>query len=107
MVAYDFFVSEFKQVLQQQYPSIAGDRLQSAIDKQWKSLSKKLKGPFESMANEDKQRYSKEMQQFKSKGTLSKESSQLKINRYNLSVHNQQLLKESFSLSKASKQELA
>ena len=51
MVAYDFFVSEFKQVLQQQYPSITGDKLQSAIEKQWKSLSKKLKGPFESMAN--------------------------------------------------------
>ena len=65
MQAYDFFVTEFKQVLQQQYPLITGERQQQAIDKQWKTLSKKLKTPFESMASEDKQRYNRELAQYK------------------------------------------
>ena len=66
--AFEFFSEEFMPILKQQFASLPNQKLEDAVSKQWKVLSKKLKSPFESMANEDKLRFTKENDQFKADG---------------------------------------
>ena len=75
-------------ILKKEFSTLDSLKLNDAISKQWKSLSKKLKAPFESMASEDKLRFNKETAQYKSQGKFDPQTNQLAINRYNLSVHN-------------------
>ena len=55
-------------VLKREFHQLDETKLNEAISKQWKSLSKKHKAPFDSMAGEDKLRYNKETAQYKSQG---------------------------------------
>ena len=53
------------------------------------------------MANEDKLRFSRNSGKFNTLRKTTEQSNKLEINRYNLSVHNQQLLKEAITPTKS------
>lgn len=57
---YIYFSQEFREIIRQRFPFLNSRQIMKAVSFKWQRLSKEQKRPFESTANEDKQRYDRE-----------------------------------------------
>lgn len=62
---YIYFSQEFREIIRQRFPFLNSRQIMKAVSFKWQRLSKEQKHPFESTANEDKQRYDRESVDFK------------------------------------------
>lgn len=59
--AYIFFSQEFREIIKLRFPFLTVAQIMTAVGNRWGSLTKEQKAPFELVANQDKQRYDKEV----------------------------------------------
>jgi hypothetical protein len=78
--AYIYFSQEFREIIRSKFPFLTVAQIMKAVSYRWQLLTKDQKLPFEQIAIEDKQRYDKEVNDFK-KGVFQGRSStpQIKI----------------------------
>lgn len=63
--AYIYFSQEFREIIRSKFPFLTVAQIMKAVSNRWQTLTKEQKQPFEQIANEDKQRYDKEVFDFK------------------------------------------
>jgi structure-specific recognition protein 1 len=63
--AYIFFSQEFREIIRQRFPFFNSAQIVKAVSFKWNSLKKEQRLPYEQIANEDKQRYDREFNEFK------------------------------------------
>lgn len=59
--AYIYFSQEFREIIKLRFPFLTVAQIMTAVGNRWGSLTKEQKAPFELVANQDKQRYDKEI----------------------------------------------
>ncbi|KAJ3438390.1 high mobility group protein [Anaeramoeba flamelloides] len=62
--AYFFYVREQRTNVQRENPELKISEISRLIAQGWKNLSETERGPYHSLANEDKIRYKKEMEEY-------------------------------------------
>lgn len=63
--AYIYFSQEFREIIRQRFPFLTVAQIMRAVSFRWSNLTKEQKLPFESIAIEDKQRYDREVYEYK------------------------------------------
>ena len=63
--AYIYFSQEFREIIRSKFPFLTVAQIMKAVSYRWQLLNKDQKLPFEQIAIEDKQRYDREVNDFK------------------------------------------
>lgn len=61
-----YFTQALRNALRQKYPFLNDAQICKAVTYRWNQLSDSLKAPFETLADQDKHRYERELSEFKS-----------------------------------------
>jgi len=62
--AYIYFSQEFRERLKTEHPDWTGQEIMKKVSHTWQHMSKEEKAPFDKAANDDKDRYEKELKHF-------------------------------------------